>query len=340
MSKFCSECGAEDEKSANFCTQCGTAIKQTVKKKKSISEPSLVTPPLPPMVETSKNIIYKKQDINGFYQYQESGKINVIRLVILVALGLIAAIYTAYGYTFLIDKFTGAIAETGRTGGRGGLIVLGLILLVPVIGLALINLSISYISASRNKTINVVIFVALALICWYYGNAYAVGYRFSVALGLDTFPSFTFFPRVGMSYVFSYAFNEDWFLTLLHLLELAIFILIAVVTGTINSYYCEKCNKRMDSTSYYVISDLPPNDYLKDKVKNSAVLLKQTVLKKEELLVQENIEDKYFYHCELSQCPSCEEKIVELKRVQLVQDNDKKKIEDKEKVATGIYLSA
>lgn len=61
MNKYCSECGAKLEGLGNFCAQCGTAIKQTVKKERAISEPPMAPQPTATMIETNKNNFYKKK---------------------------------------------------------------------------------------------------------------------------------------------------------------------------------------------------------------------------------------------------------------------------------------
>ena len=215
MSNFCSECGAVQNGKSNFCAECGNPIVQ----RQEIDTNTLPMQDFTPTSANDTNYNNYSYGQNSYNIYKESGKVEWIRFAILSLLGLFFVILVAYGYSFLIDEYTTAVSELKHGTGRGGLIIMGLILLVPVVGLLIPFVLISTFGASRNKKLNFLVFTLLAIISWYYSTAFSLQYRFNIAEGFDSFPNFKWFPNIAVSYVLEYAFTLDWFTSILHIIE-------------------------------------------------------------------------------------------------------------------------
>lgn len=334
MSNFCSECGAVQNGKSNFCADCGNPTTQ----RQQLDTNTLPIQNFTPSSANDNNYNNYSYGQNSYNIYKESGKVEWIRFAILSLLGLFFVILVGYGYSFLIDKYTTAVSELKHGTGRGGIIIMGLILLVPVVGLLIPFVLISNYGASRNKKLNFLVFTLLAVISWYYSTAFSLQYIYNIADGVDYFPNFTLFPSGRLYDVLEYAFTLDWFRSILHIIELGIFILIAYVAKEMSSYYCEKCNKKMSEQSFYTISALEPDEYVKSCHKSKAGFLAQTAYDKENILAMQDFENKYIYYCNVQTCDGCSDKIVDIKRSEIDNSGNKLKLEDKEDAIKGMYL--
>jgi hypothetical protein len=334
MSNFCSKCGAVQNGKSNFCAECGNPIAQ----RQELDTNTLPIHDFTPTSANDNNYNNYSYGQNRYHIYKESGKVEWIRFAILSLLGIFIVILVGYGYSFLIDKYTTAVSELKHGTGRGGIIIMGLILLAPVVGLLIPFVLISSFGASRNKKLNFLVFTLLAVISWYYSTAFSLQYRYNIADGFDFFPDLNLFPYVGPAEVLEYAFTLGWFTSILHIIELGIFILIAYVAKEMSSYYCEKCSKKMSERSFYTISALSPDEYVKSCHKSKAGFLAQTAYDKENILAMQDFENKYIYYCNVHTCDGCSDTIIDIKRSEIDNSGNKLKLEDKEDAIKGMYL--
>ena len=364
MTKYCSQCGNSISPNVKFCSECGAKIdfqdilisenhglKTTsntaaeTDTNGSDESPNVINFELNPKIEKpafAKNSHFSSS-LSGIRTYQESKKINFYRFIPSFIVGFFVVSLVAYSAAFIWHLYYELIGFRPVAAGRFWLLF-PIIFLFPFVCLLIIYLLIVYSGKSRWKHFNLLIFIFLSIIYWYFSNSYVEEYRAHQYLDTNaSFPNFSVFPRLSIVGVLKMESLSGTSSIILHSIELILLMLPSYLAShVIKQYYCERCKMSFGSRSFYITTTLNLEDFVKEIVQNrDEFLSRRTLSKAEALLVYKNDEGKKILSLEKHECKKCGDILIDIKQCKISKKSDGTfDLDEKDTPYNGVYLDA